>query len=168
VLRLLSAPSVRFWKQTAICPVSLWALVVELHPLNWARAQAVRRISDKVTTCTLKIQGFVLEGEEVTRDLMWKLLKWQICSVRRVLLLHWYQKFLKRMFILFYPEDLGSRFIRNDVTYLKLYTASYPRINLRDEKITRGEMWLVDSSKFHDDGQIKETGRTCSTHREVN
>ena len=48
-LRLLSAPSVRFWQQTAICPVSLWELVVELHTLNWARAQAVRRISDKVT-----------------------------------------------------------------------------------------------------------------------
>jgi hypothetical protein len=30
-LRLLSAPSGRFWQQTAICPVSLWALVVELH-----------------------------------------------------------------------------------------------------------------------------------------
>ena len=28
-----------------ICPVLLWALVVELHPLNWARAQAVRRIN---------------------------------------------------------------------------------------------------------------------------
>jgi hypothetical protein len=28
VLRLLSAPSGRFWQQTAICPVSLWALVV--------------------------------------------------------------------------------------------------------------------------------------------
>jgi len=48
-LRLLSAPNVRFWQQTAICPVSLWALVVELHPLNWGRAQALRRISDKVT-----------------------------------------------------------------------------------------------------------------------
>jgi hypothetical protein len=48
-LRLLSAPSVRFWQRTAICPVSLWALVIELHPLNWAYAQAVRRISDKVT-----------------------------------------------------------------------------------------------------------------------
>ena len=45
----MSAPSVRFWQQTAICPVSLWALVVELHLLNWARAQAVRQISDKVT-----------------------------------------------------------------------------------------------------------------------
>jgi hypothetical protein len=44
-LRPLSAPSGRFWQQTAICPVSLWALVVELHPLNWARAQAVRRIN---------------------------------------------------------------------------------------------------------------------------
>ena len=33
-LQLLSAPSGRFWQQTAICPVSLWALVVELHPLN--------------------------------------------------------------------------------------------------------------------------------------
>jgi len=46
-LRLLTAPSVRFWKQIAICPVSLWELVVELHPLNWTRAQAVRRISEK-------------------------------------------------------------------------------------------------------------------------
>ena len=46
-LRLLSAPSGRFWQQTATCPVSLWALVVELHPLNGARAQAVRRISDE-------------------------------------------------------------------------------------------------------------------------
>jgi hypothetical protein len=35
-LRLLSASSVRFWQQTAICPVSLWALIVELHPLSWA------------------------------------------------------------------------------------------------------------------------------------
>jgi hypothetical protein len=43
-LRLLSACSDRFWQQTGICPVSLWALVVELHPLNWARAQAVRWI----------------------------------------------------------------------------------------------------------------------------
>ena len=49
VLRLLSAPSARFWQQTAICPVSLWALVVELHPLKWAHAQAVRQINDKVT-----------------------------------------------------------------------------------------------------------------------
>ena len=44
-LRLLSAPSGRFWQQTAICPVSLWAIVVELHPLNWESALAVRRIS---------------------------------------------------------------------------------------------------------------------------
>jgi hypothetical protein len=44
-LRLLSAPSGTFWQQTAICPVSLWILVVELHPLNWALAQAVRRIN---------------------------------------------------------------------------------------------------------------------------
>ena len=55
-LRLLSAPSVRFWQQIAICPVSLCALVVELHPLNWARAQAVRRISDKVTMKELEKQ----------------------------------------------------------------------------------------------------------------
>jgi hypothetical protein len=46
-MRLLSAPSVRSWRQTAICPVSLWILVVELHPLNWARPQAVLRIGDK-------------------------------------------------------------------------------------------------------------------------
>jgi hypothetical protein len=51
-LRLLSAPSGRFWQQTAICPVSLWALVVELHPLNWARAQAVRRIYPKNSVYT--------------------------------------------------------------------------------------------------------------------
>jgi len=56
LLWLLSAPSVRFWQQTAICPVSLWALVVELHPLNWARAQAIRRISDKVTMKELEEQ----------------------------------------------------------------------------------------------------------------
>jgi hypothetical protein len=55
-LRLLSAPSVMFWQQTAICPVSLWALVVELHPLNWARAQAVRRISDKAIMKELEEQ----------------------------------------------------------------------------------------------------------------
>ena len=47
-LRLLSARRVRFWQQTAICPVSLWALVVELHPLKWARAKAVRGFGDKV------------------------------------------------------------------------------------------------------------------------
>jgi hypothetical protein len=41
-LRLLSAPSGRFWQQTVIFPFSLWALVVVLHPLNWERAQAVR------------------------------------------------------------------------------------------------------------------------------
>jgi len=55
VLQLLSAPSIRFW-QTAICPVSLWALVVELHLLNWARAQALRWISDKVTMKELEEQ----------------------------------------------------------------------------------------------------------------
>jgi hypothetical protein len=44
-LRLLSAPNGRFWQQTTICPVSLWTLVVELHPLNWTRALAVRRIN---------------------------------------------------------------------------------------------------------------------------
>jgi hypothetical protein len=49
-LRLLSAPSGRFWQQTAICLVSLWALVVELHPLNWARAQVVRRIKQLETS----------------------------------------------------------------------------------------------------------------------
>jgi hypothetical protein len=46
-LRPLSAPSVRVWQQTAICPVSLWALVVGLPPLNWARAEAVPRNRDK-------------------------------------------------------------------------------------------------------------------------
>jgi hypothetical protein len=46
VLQLLSTPRVTFWQQTAICPVLLRALVIELRPLNWARAQAVRLISD--------------------------------------------------------------------------------------------------------------------------
>jgi hypothetical protein len=50
-LRLLSAPSGRFWQQTAIYPVSLWALVVELHPLNWAHVQAVRRINPTNSLC---------------------------------------------------------------------------------------------------------------------
>ena len=48
-LRLLSTPSVKFWKQTAICSILLWELVLELHLLHWARAQAVCRISDKLT-----------------------------------------------------------------------------------------------------------------------
>jgi hypothetical protein len=55
-LRLLSVPSVRFWQQTAICPVSLWAFVVELYPLDWSREQAVRRISYKVTIKELEEQ----------------------------------------------------------------------------------------------------------------
>jgi hypothetical protein len=55
-LWLLSASSVRFWQQIAICPISLWALVIKLHPLNWARAQAVHRISDKVTMKELEEQ----------------------------------------------------------------------------------------------------------------
>jgi hypothetical protein len=55
-LRLLSAPSVRFWKQTTIFSVSLWALIVELYPLNWESAQAFRPISDKVTMKELEEQ----------------------------------------------------------------------------------------------------------------
>jgi hypothetical protein len=55
-LQLLSAPSVRYWQQTVICLVSLWALVVELHPLNWVCAQAVGRIRDKVTMKELEEQ----------------------------------------------------------------------------------------------------------------
>ena len=55
-LWLLSAPSIRFWQQTAICPVLLWALVVELYQLNWARAQAVWWISDKITMKELEEQ----------------------------------------------------------------------------------------------------------------
>ena len=55
-LRLLSAPSGGFWQQTAICPVSLWALVVDLHPLNWKRAQAVRRNNPTNSLCTCSVQ----------------------------------------------------------------------------------------------------------------
>jgi hypothetical protein len=55
-LRLRSTPSVRFWQQTAICPVSLRVLVVELHPLNWTGPKAVRRISDRVAMKELEEQ----------------------------------------------------------------------------------------------------------------
>jgi len=47
--KLLSAPSVRFCQQTAICPISPWILIVEVLLLNWASAQTVRLINDKVT-----------------------------------------------------------------------------------------------------------------------
>ena len=72
-LRLLSAPNGRFWQQTAICLVSLWPLVTELHPPNWACAQAVRRISDKVT--------------------LWKSLKNNVCVCES--LLQTWQKFYR-------------------------------------------------------------------------
>ena len=55
-VRLRSAPSGRFWQQTAICLVSLWPLVAEQHPPNWARAQAVCRIGDKVKMKELEEQ----------------------------------------------------------------------------------------------------------------
>jgi hypothetical protein len=55
-LRLLSVPSVGFWQQTAICPVLPWALVVEVHPLNWARSQAVRCVTN--FALTLRIWSF--------------------------------------------------------------------------------------------------------------
>ena len=42
--RILSATSGRFWQQTAISSVALWALVDQLQLLNWAHAQSVRRI----------------------------------------------------------------------------------------------------------------------------
>jgi hypothetical protein len=55
-LRLLIAPNGRFWQQTSICAVSLWALVVELHPLNWGLAQTVRRIYPTNSLCTCSVQ----------------------------------------------------------------------------------------------------------------
>jgi hypothetical protein len=55
-LRLLSAPSGRSWQQTATCPVSLWALVVQLHPQVAARGQAVRWINPTNSLCTCSIQ----------------------------------------------------------------------------------------------------------------
>jgi hypothetical protein len=48
-LRLLCTPSVRGLQQATTCPVSVWALLVEIHSLNWARAQAVPLISEKVS-----------------------------------------------------------------------------------------------------------------------
>ena len=56
-LRLQSAPSGRFWQQTGICPLSLWGLVVELHPLNWARAQALRRIIRRTACARAQFSG---------------------------------------------------------------------------------------------------------------
>ena len=82
-LQLLSAPSGRFWQETAICPVSPWALVVELHPLNWARAQAVRRINPTCTSCSSDKSDeqlvHVLSSADVARRLMLtaKRGKWQ-------------------------------------------------------------------------------------------
>jgi hypothetical protein len=55
-LRLPSTPSGRFRQQTAICPVSLWTLVVELHPRNWTRAQAVRWINPTRQTACARAQ----------------------------------------------------------------------------------------------------------------
>ena len=55
-LRLLCATTGRFWQQTAVCPISLWASVVELQPLNWARAQAVHRINPTNSLCTFSVQ----------------------------------------------------------------------------------------------------------------
>ena len=52
-LRLLSAPSVRFWRQTAICRISLWALLVELQPLNFEASA-----SSSSTKCTVHIISF--------------------------------------------------------------------------------------------------------------
>ena len=68
-LWLLSAPSGWFWHQTAICPFSLWALVIDLHPLNWERAQTLRRIK----------LVHVLSSADVARRLMLiaKQGKWQ-------------------------------------------------------------------------------------------
>jgi len=59
-LRLLSSPSGRFWGQTAICPVSPWASVVELHLLNWAHAQAVRQINLTNSLCMCSVQQMLL------------------------------------------------------------------------------------------------------------
>jgi hypothetical protein len=77
-LRLLSAPSGEFWQQTAICPVSLWALVVELHPLNWSRAQAVRRI-DPPGALSSRSASFALVGEPFKSSIFffWT----QVCNV---------------------------------------------------------------------------------------
>ena len=53
-LRLLSAPSGRFWQRAAICPVSLWALVVELHPLNSLTCVGTDHLS---TSCSSDLSG---------------------------------------------------------------------------------------------------------------
>jgi hypothetical protein len=55
-VRVMSVCCIRIEVELAIWPVSLWALVVELHPLNGAHAQAVRRISDKVAMKELEEQ----------------------------------------------------------------------------------------------------------------
>jgi len=54
-LWLLSASSVSFDNKLTFVPFC-WALVVELHLLNWACAQVVRLISDKVTMKELEEQ----------------------------------------------------------------------------------------------------------------
>jgi hypothetical protein len=83
-LRLLSAPSVRFWQQAAICPVSLRALFVELHPLNWARAQAVRRIRDKKEIQENAIKELRATTESAFQETFqdWKK-RWERCIASR-------------------------------------------------------------------------------------
>jgi hypothetical protein len=77
-LRLLNAPSGRFWQQTAICPVLLWALDIELHPLNWSRAQAVRRINPTngpKAVCCQNLQLGALSSHSVPSMLVGELCK---------------------------------------------------------------------------------------------
>jgi hypothetical protein len=83
-LRLLCAPSVRFWQQIAICPVSLRALVVELHPLNWARAQAVGRISDKEEIQENAIRELRAITESALQEVTQQWTKrWELCIASR-------------------------------------------------------------------------------------
>jgi hypothetical protein len=79
-VRLLSAPSIRFWQQTAICPILLWALVIELHLLNWACAQVVRWISDKEEIQEYAIRELRAVTESAFQDAFqqWKK-RWEQC-----------------------------------------------------------------------------------------
>ena len=76
VLQLAKRTRCGYWAHLAsgfdnklVSPVSLWTLFVELHRLKWARAQAVRRISDQLTTKELDEQSVSVLDQKKRTDM---------------------------------------------------------------------------------------------------
>jgi hypothetical protein len=63
-LRLLSAPSGRFWQQTAICPVSVWALVVVVRGDAFVEEHVVEELFefglDFLPICVVKFKAYAI------------------------------------------------------------------------------------------------------------